>query len=103
VVQRIAQIDSSTIQNVVDKLRDLAATRFPDTISGSPVLTLAVTWGDKGKVDKVTIDKTGNDYIAAREGDATAYQLDPKSYDDLQQAIAGIKPFQTPKPDTNKK
>jgi hypothetical protein len=98
-----AQIDSSTIQNVVDKLRDLAATRFPDTISGSPVLTLAVTWGDKGKVDKVTIDKTGNDYIAAREGDATAYQLDPKSYDDLQQAIAGIKPFQTPKPDTNKK
>ena len=55
-------------------------------------LTLAVTWGEKSKVDKVTIDKSGEDYIASREGDATAYGLDPKAYADLQQAIAGIKP-----------
>ena len=96
------QIDSASIQNVVDKLRDLAATKFPDKISGSPVLTLAVTWGDKSKVDKVVVNKSGEDYIASREGDATAYALDPKAYADLQQAIAGIKPFQAPKPDTNK-
>ena len=97
-----AQIDSASIQNVVDKLRDLAATKFPDKISGSPVLSLAVTWGEKSKVDKVVINKSGEDYIASREGDATAYGLDPKAYGDLQQAIAGIKPFQAPKPDTKK-
>lgn len=97
------QIDSASIQNVVDKLRDLAATKFPDKISGSPVLTIAVTWGDKGKVDKVAINKSGEDYIASREGDATAYGLDPKAYTDLQTAISGIKPFEAPKPATNKK
>jgi hypothetical protein len=97
------QIDSSSIQNVVDKLRDLAATKFPDKISGAPALTLAVTWGEKSKVDKVVINKSGADYIASRDGDATAYALDGKSVDDLQKAIADIKPFQPPKAATNKK
>lgn len=97
------QIDAASLQNVVDKLRDLAATKFLDKVSGSPVLTVAVTWGEKSKVDKVVINKSGADYIASREGDATAYSLDPKAYDDLEQAIAGIKAFQAPKPDTNKK
>jgi hypothetical protein len=97
------QIDSGSIQNVVDKLRDLAATKFPDKISGTSVMAVAVTWGDKGKVDKVSIDKNGADYIAARDGDATAYGLDAKSFDDLQKAISDIKPFQAPKAATNKK
>jgi hypothetical protein len=97
------QIDPASIQNVVDKLRDLAATKFPDKISGAPALALSVTWGDKSKLDKVTINKSGADYIAVRDGDATAYGLDPKSFDELQQAIAAIKPYQAPKADTNKK
>jgi hypothetical protein len=97
-----AQIDSASVQSVIDKLRDLAAAKFGDKIAGSPALALAVTWGDKGKVDKVTIDKSGSDYIAAREGDATAYILDSKAFDDLQQAIAGIKPAVAPKADTKK-
>ncbi len=99
------QIDSASLQNVVDKLRDLAATKFPDHIALEPkdTLKLAVTWGDKSKVDKVVIYKNGEDYTASREGDTTNYALDPKAYADLQQAIAAIKPFQTPKPDTNKK
>jgi hypothetical protein len=98
------QFDPATIQAVVDKLRDLAAAKFPDRISGTPALTLAVTWGEKSKVDKVTIDKIGADYIGVRDGDATAYGLDPKAFDDLQQAINGIKPAQpdTKKPDAKK-
>jgi hypothetical protein len=97
------QIDSSSLQNVVDKLRDLAAAKFPDKISGTSALAVSVTWGDKSKVDKVTIDKSGEDYIAARDGDATAYGIEAKSFDELQKAIADIKPFQTPKAATNKK
>jgi hypothetical protein len=97
------QIDSASIQNAVDKLRDLAATKFGDKISGTPALALAVTWGEKNKVDKVTIDKNASGYIGARDGDDTAYIIDSKAFDDLQQAIAGIKPFQAPKADTNKK
>jgi hypothetical protein len=58
------------------------------------VLTLAVTWGEKSKVDKVTIDKSGEDYIGVRDGDPTAYGLDAKTVDDLQKTIAAIKPYQ---------
>jgi len=97
------QLDSASIQNVVDKLRDLAAARFPDKISGTSALTLAVTWGEKSKVDKVVIDKSGADYIAVRDGDSTAYGLDGKTFDDLQKAIGDIKPFTAPKADNNKK
>ena len=97
------QIDAATLQAVVDKLRDLAATKFSDKISGTPALNLAVTWGEKSKVDKVAINRNGADYIGIRDGDTTAYAIDAKAFDELQQAIAGIKPFQAPKPDTNKK
>jgi hypothetical protein len=97
------QIDSASMQAVIDKLRDLAAAKFGDRIAGSPALALAVTWGDKGKVDKVTINKNGADYIGVRDNDTTAYNLDPKAWDDLQQTIAGIKQAQASKPATNKK
>jgi hypothetical protein len=90
------QIDSTSLQDVIDKLRDLSAVKFSDRIAGSPVLTLAVTWGEKGKVDKVTIDKNGADYIGVRDGDPTGYALDAKTVDDLQKTIAAIKPYQAP-------
>jgi hypothetical protein len=97
------QIDSASIQNAVDKLRDLAAAKFLDKVAGSAALALAVTWGEKSKVDKVTINKNGTDYVAVRDGDPTGYGLDAKAFDDLQQAISAIKPFQQPKAATNKK
>jgi len=90
------QIDSTSLQDVIDKLRDLTAVKFSDRISGSPALTLAVTWGEKSRVDKVTINKSGEDYIGVRDGDATAYSIDAKAVDDLQKTIAAIKPYQAP-------
>lgn len=96
------QIDSTSLQDVIDKLRDLAAVKFSDHISGSPVLTLAVTWGEKSKVDKVTINKSGEEYIGVRDGDTTAYGLDAKAVDDLQKTIAAIKPYQAPASGTKK-
>ena len=96
-----AQLDSATIQTVVDKLRDLAASKFPDKSSGTPALTLSVTWGEKSKVEKVVINKAAADYIAVRDGDSTTYGLDSKTFDELQKAIADIKPF-TAKADNKK-
>jgi hypothetical protein len=100
--QGSAQVDSGSVQAVIDKLRDLAGTKLGDKIAGVPTLALAVTWGDKGKVDKVVIDKNGADYIGTRENDPTAYVMDSKSFDDLQGAIGAIKPAATPKADTKK-
>lgn len=97
------QFDSTSIQDVIDKLRDLAAVKFADHVSGSPALTLGVTWGEKSKIDKVTINKSAEDYIGVRDGDPTAYGIDAKAFDDLQKTIAAIKPYQAPKTTGTKK
>ncbi len=95
----LGQTDPASVQAVIDKLRDLAATKFAYTPAvGAPALTLAITSGDKNKLEKVTLVKLGDSFSAQREGDAEGYILDAKTVEDLQQTIAGIKPFQTPKP-----
>ncbi len=48
------QMDSASVQSLIDKLRDLAATKFVDKAAGDPFLVLAVTSGDGKRVEKVT-------------------------------------------------
>lgn len=102
-----AQFDSPSMQAVIDKLRDLSATRFAEKTLGAPVLTLTVTsnslTADNGRVEKVTIAKEGDGYAAQREGEASLYIIDAKAIDELQKAIAEIKPYVAPKTDTKKK
>jgi hypothetical protein len=97
------QVDSGSIQSVIDKLRDLSATKFADRMAGAQALALAVTSGDKNKFEKVVINKAGDAYDAQRDGEPSVYVLDSKAFDDLQKAISGIKPYQAPKTDTKKK
>ena len=84
-------LDNSTVQSLIDKLRDLAATKFPDKGVGDPVFEATVTSDSGKKVEKVTIRKQGTDYFAQREGEPSIYELDAKSVDDLQAAASGIK------------
>jgi hypothetical protein len=88
------QYDAGSVQALIDKLRDLSASRFADKAGGTQALTLSVTSGDSHKVEKVTLSKAGADYQALREGDPAVYVVDAASYEDLQKAIAGIKPAQ---------
>lgn len=88
--------EAGTIQTVIDKLRDLSATRFIDKMGGTQALTIGVTSGDKHRNEKVTINKDGNAYDAQREGEPTVYVLDAKTIDDLQKSIAGIKQASAP-------
>ena len=57
-----------------------------------------MTSGDNHRYEKVTINKDGDCYDAQRENEPTVYVVDAKDVDDLQKAIAGIKPYQAPKP-----
>jgi hypothetical protein len=97
------QIDSGSIQSVIDKLRDLSAAKFAPKMAGTQTLALAVTSGDKNKVEKLIVDKAGDDYDAQRDGEPSVYVIDGKTVDDLQKAISGIKPYQAPKSDNKKK
>jgi hypothetical protein len=98
-----AKMDSSSVQGVVDKLRDLASTKFPETGGGEPYLAISVTSDSGKKTEKISITRKGDDYFAVREGEPGVYQLDGKSVDELQKAAASVKPFTPPKPDAKKK
>jgi hypothetical protein len=98
----IGQTDPASVQAVIDKLRDLAAAKFGPAMAGTPVLTIAVTSGDKNKLEKVTAVKAGESFSLQREGDPEGYIIEAKTMDDLQKTIAGIKPFQAPKVEKKK-
>ncbi len=93
------EMDSISIQNVVDKLRDLSATKFADQAGGAEVFEAAVTAPDSKsnpRTEKVIITKDKDTYFAARAGEPGFYELDAKSVDDLQKAAAGVTPAKPP-------
>jgi hypothetical protein len=71
-------------------------------MAGTQVLTLAVTSGDNHKIEKVIINKSGDEYTAQREGEPAVYVIDSGAFDDLQKSISGIKPYQAPKTEKKK-
>jgi len=91
------QMDSSSVQGLVDKLRDLTSVKFVVTGGGTPVIDLAVTSNNGKRVEKVTITKQGDTYFAQRENEPSIYQLDSKAVEDLQKAANDVKEFQPPK------
>ncbi len=84
-------MDSSTVQNLVDKLRDLSAAKFADKGAGEEVFTATVTSNDGKRVEKVAIQKQGTQYFGRREAEPSIYELDSKAVEDLQKAAADIK------------
>lgn len=89
-------MDNATVQNLIDKLRDLTAMKFVDKAAGDPVFTATVTSNGGKRVEKVTIRKQGDQYFAQRENEPSIYQLDAKSVTDLQSAAKDVKPAPAP-------
>jgi len=96
------QMDSGSVQNLIDKLRDLTATGFATGPKGETFLTLSATSNDNKRVERVTVTKLGDQYFATREGEPAVYQLDAKAVEELQKATAAVKPFAPPKPAAKK-
>lgn len=84
-------MDNSTVQTLIDKLRDLSATKFADHAAGDPVFDASVTSNNGKRVEKVTIRKQGNQYFAQRENEPSIYELSSSSVEDLQKAAADVK------------
>jgi Domain of unknown function (DUF4340) len=84
-------LDNSTVQNLIDKLRDLSATKFPAEGGGSPVFEATVTSNSGKRIEKVTITKQGSQYFAKRENEPSIYELDGKAAEDLQKAASDVK------------
>jgi len=84
-------MDNGTVQTLIDKLRDLSATKFALGGGGAPVFEATVTSNSGKRVEKVTIRKSGNTYLAQRDGEPSIYELDRKAVEDLQKAAADVK------------
>ena len=91
-------MDNTSVQNLIDKLRDLSAVKFPEKGGGEPVFEAKVTSNDGKRVEKVSITKQGTQYFAQRENEPSIYELDSKAVDDLQKAASGVKEPAPPAP-----
>ncbi len=85
-------LDVGTVQALIDKLRDLAATKFVTSGFTTPSFAVTVTWNDGKRTDRAEFAKTADAYIARRNSEPALYQLDSKAVDDILEASKAIKP-----------
>ncbi len=90
-------MDPGSVQAFIDKLRDLAATKFVTGGFTTPEITITVTSNEGKRVEKAEFAKNADGYIARRENEAALYQLDAKTVNDLLDASKAIKPSATAK------
>ena len=91
-------MDSISVQNLIDKLRDLAAVKFADSGFTTASLELIVVSNDGKRTEKVQVAAAGSNFLARRENDSSLYQLDAKAVGDLREAANGVK--EAPPPPT---
>jgi hypothetical protein len=86
------KLDSTSVQSLLDKLRDFSASKFVDfTAVATPSIDLTVTSNDGKRIEKVLISKQGSDYVARRDNEPSLYGLDAKTVDDLSKAASDVK------------
>jgi hypothetical protein len=90
------KMDGGTVDGLIEKLRDLSASKFVDSGFTASIIDLTITSSDGKRVEKVAISKAGDSYIAKRENDPALYQVDPKAVDDLRKSADEVKPAAVP-------
>ncbi len=94
------KMDPTSVEALVDKVRELSASKFVDSGFTTPTIELSVTSQDGKRIEKLSVAKSGDTYIAKRENEPALYELASTSITDLQKAAADIKPLPEPKPAT---
>jgi hypothetical protein len=86
------KMDAGSVDELLEKIRDLSASKFVDSGFAAEQIALTVTSKDGKRVEKVEISKAGDGYIAKRENEADLYQIDSKAVDDLRKSAEDLKP-----------
>ncbi len=84
-------LDNESVQNLIDKLRDLTASKFVEQGGGQPVFDASVTTKASSRSERVVVNKQGEKYLAQREGEPSIYELDAKAVEDLEKAASDVK------------
>ena len=85
------KMDNASVQNVIDKLRDLTAATFEPEPGEEKVFDATVVSNQGKRTEKVSITKEGSKYFAKRQDDPSIYGLDAQAVDDLKKAASGVK------------
>src|SRR5436309_150704 len=91
-----AKMDPVTVSALVDKIRDLSATKFPDTGFSASTIDLTVTSDTGKRTEKVLVSKNGDDFVAKRQDEPALYELTASSVTELQKVAADLKPAPPP-------
>jgi hypothetical protein len=87
--------DKAKVEALLTALGSARATSFAEgkTATGleTPEVTIAVTFEDGQKHEKVAFARKGTDAFARRDGDATAAKIDPSALDGIIKAIDALK------------
>jgi hypothetical protein len=84
-------MDNASVQTLIDKLRDLAATKFAEKGGGEPIFQANVVSNSGKRNEKVVITKQAAQYFAQRDGEPSIYEVDSKVVEDLQKAASDVK------------
>jgi len=84
-------MDNSSVQALIDKLRDFASTKFAEKGGGEPVFDATVVSNSGKRIEKVAVKKQGDHYFAQRENEPSIYEVDAKAVEDLQKASTDVK------------
>jgi hypothetical protein len=85
------KMDSISIQALIDKLRDLSATKFPESGFTTPTLEITIVSDSGKRTEKVQVAPSGSDYLAKRDGDSALYQVDAMAIKDVRAAAGDVK------------
>jgi len=93
------EMDSTSVQAFIDRLRDLSAAAFEDKGFTTPAITLTVISNDGKRTEKVEISQAagGMHFLARREGDSSLYQLGTDTVQQLRQAVSDVREAQAAK------
>ena len=92
------KLDPAGIDNLIEKVRDLAAVKFPENGSGAPQIDLLVVSNDNKRSEKIQISKNGDRYIARRENEPALYEINAADVQAIESAADGVKPAAAPAP-----
>ena len=90
-------MDASSLQAVIDQLRDLSASSFLASGFANPTIDVTVVSKEGKRTEKVSFAKSGDKYIAKRENEPSLYEITGKNVDDIIKAFGSVKTASTNK------
>jgi hypothetical protein len=91
------KLDDSSVEPVVEKIRALAAVKFPNSGFATPTIHLTVISNEGNRTERVDLAKAGDLYIAKRENEPGLYGIATSSIKELEESAEKIKPYTAPK------